>query len=166
LDEVDVQLVNLLQRDCKIPLARLGEQVGLSAPSVMDRVRKLEKTGVILGYHAVIDARKVGLDVTAFIGISLNYAREGEAFERAIEALPEILEVHHVTGGVSLLLKVKVENTLALERIISHLRLFEGVQRTETMVVLSTSRERTSIHLPDGQAAEKRRRPARKGAAS
>ncbi|MEZ4239806.1 MAG: Lrp/AsnC family transcriptional regulator [Myxococcota bacterium] len=160
MDAVDIQLVNLLQDDCKAPLARLGEAVGLSAPSVMERIRKLEKAGVIRGYHAAIDARQVGLDITAFIGIALNYPKENGGFEQAIADLPEILEVHHVTGGVTLLLKVKVANTAALERVISHLRLVEGVQRTETMVVLSTSRERSTLHLPDSLAAPRRARKA------
>ena len=147
LDRIDVLLVRELQRDCKVPLAKLGEVVGLSAPSVLERVRKLEQAGVILGYHAHIDARSVGLDVTAFIGVSINYPKNIEAFEAAIEHLPEVLECYHVTGAHTLLVKIRTRNTATLEALISKLRGVEGVDCTETMIVLSTQVERVPLHL-------------------
>ena len=65
LDDTDVHILGLLQDDCRTPLARIGEQVGLSAPAVLERIKKLEAAGIISGYHATIDGRKIGLDVTA-----------------------------------------------------------------------------------------------------
>ena len=72
LDEIDRQLLDELQSDCKRSLKEIGALVGLSAPSVMERVRKLESGGIIKGYHALLDARKVGLDISAFIGVSIS----------------------------------------------------------------------------------------------
>lgn len=161
LDDIDMRIVAALQRDCKTPLARIGETVGLSAPSVMERIRKLEQAGVIRGYHADVDAKKVGLDITAFVGVSINFPKGIDRFEKTVKPMPQVLECHHVTGGPTLLLKVKVRNTAALEQLISNIRVIEGVERTETMVVLSTSTERFRVHLevpPDDEIRGKRGR--------
>ena len=135
----------------------------MSAPSVMERIRKLEQAGVITGYSAIVDARRVGLDVTAFIGVSLDYPSRIGAFERWVALEPRVLECHHVTGGPTLLLKVRCPNTEGLEDLISAMRSDLGVDRTETMVVLSTSAERVALPVSPGQALRSRRRgPARR----
>ena len=153
IDAIDSQLLRLLQEDCKTSLNRLGQAVGLSAPAVMERIRKLEQTGVIRGYHATVDGRKVGLDITAFVGVSINYPKDISSFLATLRLHPEIMECHHVTGGHTLLLKVKTVNTAALETVISALRCEQGVTRTETMIVLSTSEERHQIPVPIDETA-------------
>jgi Lrp/AsnC family leucine-responsive transcriptional regulator len=153
LDDIDVRLIHELQRDGKASLTHLGELVGMSAPSVMERVRKLEQAGVIRGYAALVDARAVGLDVTAFVGVSVAHPRHIETFERQIMPMAEVLECHHITGFHTLLLKVKVANTAALEKLITAIRALDGVERTETMVVLSTRAERVAVALPSPAAA-------------
>ena len=145
LDDIDRHILVLLEEDCKLPLAKVGEKVGLSAPSVVERVRKLEAEGFIAGYHAHLDARRLGLDITAFIGVSVGHPQGIAIFEQQLEHLPEVLECHHVTGGYTLLLKVKARNTQALEGLIRKLRSIEGVERTETSVALSTKVERTAV---------------------
>lgn len=147
LDEIDRQLLALLQDDCRTSLVRLGEQVGLSAPSVLERIKKLEAAGVITGYHAILDGRRLGLDITAFIGVLISHPKLIAAFEERVRAVDDVLECHHVTGEFTLLLKVKTENTSSLERLISRLRSLEGVGRTETLVVLSTHTERVQLAL-------------------
>jgi Lrp/AsnC family leucine-responsive transcriptional regulator len=142
LDEIDIRILALLQEHCKMPLAKIGQQVGLSAPAVIERIKKLEEGGVILGYTALLDARKLGCDITAFIGVLTSHPRDVSDVEREIESRVEVLECHHVTGEYTLLLKVKTADTSSLEQIISHLRSIEGVSRTETMIVLSTHTER------------------------
>jgi Lrp/AsnC family transcriptional regulator, leucine-responsive regulatory protein len=145
LDEIDRRILGLLQVDCKTPLAKIGEKVGLSAPSVVERVRKLESEGFITGYHAHLDARRLGVDITAFIGVSIGHPKGIATFEQQLPRLPDVLECHHVTGGYTLLLKVKTRDTAALEGLIRSLRSIEGVERTETSVVLSTKVERSAI---------------------
>jgi len=147
LDATDVQILELLQENCKRPLAAIGEKVGLSAPAVMERVHKMEEAGVIQGYVALLDARLLGLDVTAFIGVSVAHPKLIGAFERAVARMDAVLECHHVTGAHTLLLKVRTENTESLEGLIDRIRCVEGVTRTETDVVLSTQTERTRIAL-------------------
>ena len=146
LDETDRRILSELQEDCKAPLAHVGKRVGLSAPSVMERIRKLEEAGIIRGYHAVLNSRKVGLDVTSFIGVSMS-AQGIDGLEAQLLDFDEVLESHHVTGAYTMLLKVKTQNTETLEQLISRIRLIDGVTRTETLVVLSTRLERTLIPL-------------------
>ena len=164
LDGIDRQLLGELQADSKRSLKEIGAAVGLSAPSVLERVRKLENAGVIRGYHALLDARKVGLDISAFIGVSISNPQLLSAFEEWVDSIAQVMECHHVTGGHTLLLKVKTQNTEDLEQLISRVRSMEGVASTETMVVLSTHTERVEIALPPSEPASdarRRKRPRR-----
>jgi Lrp/AsnC family leucine-responsive transcriptional regulator len=147
LDGIDLRILALCQENCKLPLAKVGEKVGLSAPAVIERIKKLEEHGVILGYRAILDSRKLGRDVIAFIGVSITHPKRIVKFEAAIDALEDVLECHHVTGEHTFLLKVKTEDTSSLERLISTIRSIDGVECTETTVVLSTHSERTQLPL-------------------
>src|SRR5262245_57268998 len=118
-DDTDIRILGLLQEDCRTPLARLGEHVGLSAPAVLERIKKLEAAGVVTGYHAIIDGRKIGYDVTAFIGVVTSDPESIGHFEQQITGLMSVLECHHVTGAFTFLLKVKTANTSSLERLIT-----------------------------------------------
>ncbi len=158
LDATDVQLLEALQQDCKASLSRLGAQVGLTAPSVMERVRKLETAGVITGYHARVDGALIGLDITAFVGVSFNFQKGIDRFRGAVNEMPGVLECHHVTGAHTMLVKVKAPNTATLEELISSFRDVEGVTRTETMVVLSTQRESGHVPLDHAETAPPKRR--------
>ncbi len=154
LDRIDLQILSLLQENCKLQLARIGERVGLSAPSVIERIKKLEEGGIIIAYRAIVDARRVGKDVAAFVGVSVSEPRHIDRFEKRVAELAEVLECHHVTGQHTFLLKVKTANTSSLEQLIRAIRSIEGVNRTETMVVLSTSIERTQVALaPQAEAS-------------
>ena len=148
LDAIDVGILSVLQENCRTPLARIGEQVGLSAPAVIERVKKLEDAGVISGYHAHLDGRRLGMDITAFIGVYIDHPRRIAGFEDEIVAIEDVLECHHVTGAPTLLVKVKTANTTSLESLISRIRSIDGVEKTETMVVLSTHTERSRLVLP------------------
>jgi Lrp/AsnC family transcriptional regulator, leucine-responsive regulatory protein len=158
LDAIDVRILALLQEHCKMPLAKIGQRVGLSAPAVIERIKKLEESGIITGYTALLDARKLGCDITAFIGVLASHPRGIRDVELQIESRPEVLECHHVTGGYTLLLKVKTASTTTLEELISHLRTIEGVSRTETMVVLSTHTERQLRLRPEEPLKRRTRR--------
>jgi Lrp/AsnC family leucine-responsive transcriptional regulator len=153
LDDIDLRTLTVLQEDCRTPLARIGEQVGLSAPAVLERIKKLEAAGIITGYRALLDARRLGLDITAFIGVIISHPNLIDDFERQVVGVPDVLESHHVTGEYTLLLKVKTENTSSLERLISRIRSLAGVARTETMVVLSTHTERVQLPLQPSEPA-------------
>ncbi len=154
LDAIDRTLLTALQDDCKQSLTELGARVALSPPAVLERVRKLEEAGFVRGYHAVLDPRRVGLDIGAFIGVGIDHPRSISKFESAVEKLPAVLESHHVTGRHTLLLKVRTENTESLHQLIGAIRELPGVARTETMIVLATQMERQRIAIPEPSEPE------------
>jgi len=163
LDHIDRHILALLQEDCRTAYARIGAQVGLSAPAVLERVKKLEAAGIIAGYHALLEPRALGLDVTAFIGVITSTSDVVTQFEQQLVALGDVLECHHVTGEYTLLLKVKTANTTSLERLISRIRALSGVIRTETTVVLSTLAERTTLAVGDAEPRPAPHRSRRDG---
>jgi Lrp/AsnC family leucine-responsive transcriptional regulator len=159
-DATDRAILELLQENCKQPLAVIGEKVGLKAPSVVERIHKLEEAGVITGYVAQLDARRLGNDVTVFIGVDTERPRAVGQLERELTAIDDIFECHHVTGVHTLMLKAKTRNTETLEHLIDRIRSLDGVASTETSVVLSTHAERTRISLATSEEFDSK--PARR----
>src|SRR5438105_2391153 len=100
IDDVDLQLLKLLQRDGRITNADLAKSVGLSPPSVLQRVRALERAGLVRGYTALLDPEKLGLKITAFAMISLSLHQDMpiERFRRSILEIDEVQECYHVSG--------------------------------------------------------------------
>lgn len=141
LDSIDFKILAILQRHGRRHLAEIAKQVDLSPPAVMERVKKLETRGIIKGYHAAVDAKKVGKDITAFIGVSISQQRFIEGFSSYVTAHADVQECHHVTGDESFILKIKTASTASLEHLLGEIRSMEGVTRTVTKVVLSTAKE-------------------------
>ncbi|MFE8605293.1 Lrp/AsnC family transcriptional regulator [Archangium violaceum] len=148
MDELDHRLVDLLQRDGRATQLELSRSVGLSQPAVAERIRKLEERGVITGYTARVDASKLGKDITAFIGVSIEHPKYFEGFARKVLAMPEVLEAHRVAGQDSYILKVRTRNTKTLDTLlVETLRTISGVTRTHTTIVLTSIKEETYIHV-------------------
>jgi Lrp/AsnC family transcriptional regulator, leucine-responsive regulatory protein len=141
LDAIDLKILYILQNHGRSRLADIAGEVELSAPAVMERVKKLEAGGVIKGYQAVVDGKKVGKDITAFIGVSIGNQQDIDKFAGAMLRHHDVLECHHVTGDESFILKVKSADTGSLETLLGDIRSVEGVTRTVTKVVLSTAKE-------------------------
>jgi len=149
LDQIDLKILSILQSQGRSRLADIAEEVDLSAPAVMERVKKLEASGVIKGYAALLDGKMVGKDITAFIGVSISHQRDIDGFATQILRYPDVLECHHVTGDESFILKVKAGNTGALEKLLGEIRSVEGVTRTVTKIVLSTAKESQILELDE-----------------
>jgi Lrp/AsnC family leucine-responsive transcriptional regulator len=146
-DSIDYKLIEILQQNARITQLELAAEVGLSQPAVAERIRKLELEGIIIAYSARVDGRKLGKDITAFIGVGVSHPKFNKAFAKKIAAMHEVLECHHVTGKDSYLLKIKTENTEKLDELISvKLRTIPGVTRTQTTIVLSSVKEGMCIH--------------------
>jgi Lrp/AsnC family leucine-responsive transcriptional regulator len=141
IDAVDQQLIDLLRANGRASYAELARKVGLSSPAVTERVAKLEASGVITGYRAVIDPPKVGLDVTALIGVIESDSVDDVGVEEAMRAMPEVEDCWRVAGSEGYVLKVRVPDIAALEATIGALNRIRGVARTRTTVVLSTKWE-------------------------
>jgi Lrp/AsnC family leucine-responsive transcriptional regulator len=136
LDDIDWALLRHLQREGRMGWRELGRRVGLSAPAVTARVRRLEAAGIITGYRAVVDPVAVGLPVVAFVRVSgAGSVAADERFVAAAGEIPEILEVHRVTGAETYLVRVLVPSVQDLERVLRPLWSFGD---TVTGVVMST----------------------------
>lgn len=141
LDGIGRNILGALQENARIPLSRLGRRVGLSAPAVAERVRKMEEAGIIRGYHARIDPGAVGRGVSAFVQLTTE-ARHYPAVTSLADRLPEIIACHHVSGEASFILKVRVADVADLEGVVAHLSPYG---QTRTSIVLSTSVEKTAL---------------------
>jgi Lrp/AsnC family transcriptional regulator, leucine-responsive regulatory protein len=138
VDAVDRQIIAALRVNGRATYADLGRQVGLSASAVHERVGKLESTGVITGYHAVVEPTAVGLGVTALVGIVPTDTGDSEEVAEALAELPEVESCYAVAGDEAFVVKVRVPTVDELERTLGRLRRIGGVARTRTTVVLST----------------------------
>jgi Lrp/AsnC family leucine-responsive transcriptional regulator len=148
LDPIDRRILALLQDNAKRSQAEVAKAVGLTAPSVNERIRKLERAGYIRGYVALLDDRKLGHDITAFVEVFVEHPKYESAFIQAVSELDEVLECHHITGEFSLLLKVKVTDMTAFRRLlIESLNSIRGVRQTRTVMVLATSKEQHRIKV-------------------
>ncbi len=150
LDETDVQLLHLLQNDGRMTNAELAKRVGLSPPSVLQRVRALEKAGLIKDYVALLDPDRLGLRLTAMVMISLSLHQEQpiERFRRSIHGIPEIMECYHVSGDFDFLLKVSVRDMRAYEVFLREkLSKIKGIGKITTNFVLATTKQVTQIPL-------------------
>ena len=153
MDAIDTQIVELLQVDARCTQERIAKKVGLSQPSVAERIRKLEERRVITGYAAKVDPRKLGKDVTAFVGVGIEHPKYFDAFAKRVEGLDEVLECHRVAGQDSYLLKVRTANTGTLDRLlVEDLRTLPGVTRTHTTIVLCSVKEETHVTPATGVA--------------
>jgi len=148
LDLKDRHILEMLQVDAKTSQAEIARRVGLSAASVNERIHKLEQKGVVRKYVALLDDRKVGNDITAFIEVFIEHPRHEGPFVRLTRELAEVQECHYVTGEFSCLLKVKVPDRSSLrELVLDRINALEGVRQTKTLIVLETAKEETRVAL-------------------
>ena len=146
LDDRDRKLLSLVQRDAKLPQAELAKRVGLSTAAVNERLRKLEHSGAIKRYTAVVDPGVVGAPLAAFVEVFIEHPGKEPAFIERVLAIDEVQECHHITGEFSLLLKVRVRDIASLQDLLlNQLNAFEGVRQTRTVMVLSTVKEDTFV---------------------
>ncbi len=141
LDRIGRKILAALQENARIPLSRIGEKVGLSAPAVAERVKKLEEAGIITGYHARIDAAAMGRSVAAFIHLTTD-ARHYPAVTSLAADMPQISACHHISGDASFILHVRVEDVSALEKVVARL---SPLGQTRTAIVLSTVVDKTAM---------------------
>ena len=140
LDAIDRRLIKALQENGRLPVTDLAEQVGLTPSPCQRRLRILEKAGIIRGYAAMVDQKKVGLPVSVFVSIKLERQREEslERFEKAMRECPEVVECYLMTGQRDYLLRVVAEDLAAYERFLKQtLTRVEGVASIESSFALA-----------------------------
>lgn len=138
MDDIDRKILRLLQENGRISFAEIGRQVGLSLPAAAERVRRLEDAGIIEGYQAILNPKKLGHPTTVFVQLTIPNHRY-QPIIKLMREMPEILEAHHVAGELSFILKLQLSAIEALETIL--LKLNQHGE-TNSIIVLSTAIKR------------------------
>jgi len=150
IDGIDEQILTILQNDARISNAEIARQIGLAPSAVLERLRKLEDRGIIRGYRTDIDPHAVEFGLTVFVTVKTSEC--GGDAEKALVAIPEVLEVHDVAGEDSYLLKIRTKDTEALGRLLREkIKPIPNVLSTRTTVVLQTYKETNALPL-EGKA--------------
>ena len=149
LDSTDLAILGLLQANARISNADIARKLGMAPSATLDRIRKLERRGVVQGYGVRLDPAALGLALTAFILVRTDERVGSGVIGQALARLPEVLELHHVAGEDCYLVKVRVADTEALSRLLrERFGRLKGVRNTRTTIVLSTVKENGALPLP------------------
>lgn len=153
LDAADLRILDALQRNGRLSNVDLADQVGLSPSPCLRRVRDLEEEGYIAGYSAILDRRKLGLGVVAFVEVKIDQNAEGDAvFRRAVERIPEIVSCFVMTGTMDYLLQVVVPDLDAYAEVsMKRLLQIPGVKDVRSSFVLDVVKHSTALPLPSPQ---------------
>ncbi|MCA0444838.1 MAG: Lrp/AsnC family transcriptional regulator [Bacteroidetes bacterium] len=149
LDSIDLKILQILMENGRRRRNEIAAEVGLSLPAVSERMKKMTDKGIIRGYSVILDAKRLGFDISAFITVNVDGSKYYESFTKAINETQHITECHSITGEGSHLLKIKVRNTSEIEWLLSKIQSWDGVHGTKTSIVLSTIKESSVIPLPD-----------------
>ena len=147
VDKIDISILEIIQQDGRASASEIAKTVKLSIPAVGERIKKLTEKGLINKFVAILDHKKAGLDLTAFVFIVSEHSDHYSKFIEEANNCKSVLECHSITGGGSHILKVRVENSQALEDLLYEIQNWPGVSRTQSNLVLSTYKEETEIDL-------------------
>jgi Lrp/AsnC family transcriptional regulator, leucine-responsive regulatory protein len=145
MDDIDIGILRLLQKNARITVSDISSEINLSIPAVSERIKKLETTGIIEQYTTIINPAKFKKCLTAIILISLERPKFTDIFLEYIKSEDEILECHYLAGDFDYAIKVMTESTSTLEKLLGKIKSVQGVQKTRTNVVLSTIKNKCSI---------------------
>jgi Lrp/AsnC family leucine-responsive transcriptional regulator len=148
VDRIDARILDLLQADGRRTYADIGAEIGISGPSVHERVKKLEARGVIRGYQAIVDPSSIGLGILAYTSVTQAPGSIGTDLTGEFAAIPEVEACHHVAGAADYLLKIRARDTRHLERVLHRVQSTHDVFTTQTEVVFSTAFERRPLRVP------------------
>lgn len=149
LDRIDLHMLSILQGDGRIVMKDLAEQVGLSLTPCIERVKRMERDGVIQGYHARINPLSVGMQVLVFVEITLNNKSEAafERFRRAILSLPEVMECHLVSGDFDYLIKARIPEMLEYRRLLGEILHVADGGQSKSYVVMEELKETLALSI-------------------
>ncbi|MGD1855844.1 MAG: Lrp/AsnC family transcriptional regulator [Leptolyngbyaceae cyanobacterium] len=146
MDDLDSKILDALMTDGRVTWSDLATRFGVSSPAISDRVRRLEKRGVIQGYRVVVDPVQLGYDITAFVAVVLEHPRYRQGFLDYVGSHSAIQECHHIAGDGDYLLKLRCGRMADLERILSEeIKGLPGILQTKTSIALSTVKETTAL---------------------
>jgi Lrp/AsnC family leucine-responsive transcriptional regulator len=137
IDAIDIKILEILRKNSRVPASFISERISMSLSAVSERIKKLEASGIIKQYTAVLDSKKLGKDTTAFISVRLEHPKYNDQFTVNVKNQPEIIECYYLTGDFDYLLKVITSSTEMLSEILNIIKSIKGVSLTKTVVVLS-----------------------------
>ena len=137
VDKTDKQILAILQKDGRVSASNIATELDISIPTVTDRIKKLQDSGIIIGIHAVLDPKPLGLDLAAIITLISESSFHYKEVAEAAEKMPEVLQCLTTTGKGSHMLFIVTRNSSSLEDLLRKIQSWPGVQRTETQIVLS-----------------------------
>ena len=150
LDSIDLKILKILQDDGRISNLELSQQIGLSPAPTLERVKKLEKAGIIKGYQAVLDLYRLGLGTETFMQISLAYNKQNaiDNFMEQISKIDEIIECYQITGASDFILRILVKDVSAYEQLVREkLSHVTEITNMQTMVILSTIKKARPFYV-------------------
>ena len=137
IDKIDKKILDILQQDGRSSASNIANEIDISIPTVTDRIKKLQDSGIIKGIHAVLDPKPLGLDVAAIITLISESSLHYKEVTKAAEKTPEVLQCLATTGKGSHMLFVVTHNSSTLEELLRKIQSWSGVTRTETQIILS-----------------------------
>ncbi len=153
MDPIDRKICALIQADAKRATAALAEAVGLPLSTTADRLKRLQTAGVILGYRADLDPGALDAALCAFVLVDMSFDGETEA-ATLLAARPEVMELHHISGAHSYLMKLRLADMPALQAFLTEIvKPLAAVTRTETLLALDTLKETAALPVKTGDGA-------------
>ncbi|MDX1331631.1 MAG: Lrp/AsnC ligand binding domain-containing protein [Robiginitalea sp.] len=143
IDGIDKKILRYLMADARTPILEIARNIGISGAAIHQRLRKLEKSGLLAGSKFIINPKSLGYTTTAYIGIYLDKAMSNPYAVRELKKIPEVLECHYTTGNWSILIKVLCRDNEHLMHLLNKkIQQIEGVSRTETFISLDQQIDR------------------------
>lgn len=147
IDDLDIKILRLLKENAKIPASEISNQINLSVSAVGERLKKLEKSGVVKQYTTILNPNLLKKDLTALMFISLERPQVSEAFLKYVKQEEEIMDCYYLAGDYDYMIKIATENTTSLERLLNRIKSISGIIKTNTIVVLATEKESYSVPI-------------------
>jgi Lrp/AsnC family leucine-responsive transcriptional regulator len=148
MDEIDYQILCCLKDNARENATNIGTKINLSTSAVIERIKKLESSGIIAQYTVLINQNALGRDLTAFISVRLEHPKYYEQFVRSISDNSAVAECYYIAGDFDFIIKVACGNSKSLEEVLNGIKSINGVSLTRTSVVLSTNKRDVCL-LPD-----------------
>ena len=145
MDNIDIKIIRLLQGNARITASEIASEINLSVPAVSERLKKLESSGIIKQYTAIVDPAHFNKSLMAIVFVTLERPRYSDIFAGFIAEQNDILECHYLAGDSDYALKVVTENTATLQELLDRIKSVKGVQKTRTVVILSTAKNNYSV---------------------
>lgn len=145
MDITDLKIIDLLQRNARVSISDISKEVNMSISAVGERLKKLEHSGIIKQYTVILDPILLHKELSVIMSIRLERPEYTEDFIEFINSENEILECHYITGDYDYSLKIVTHSTFTLERIMNRIKSMQGIQKTQTNVILSTHKNNYSV---------------------